>query len=68
MRTAVWVVMCRDPAIRAPDSGFDSPYSRRRSIRPGISFSASRMSLRPYSASEMSAIAKSRPPACCSFG
>ena len=39
--TAVWMVMCRQPAIRAPASGFDWPYFRRRAIRPGISCSAS---------------------------
>ena len=25
MRTAVWIVMCSEPAIRAPASGFASP-------------------------------------------
>ena len=25
MRTAVWIVMCSEPAIRAPASGWESP-------------------------------------------
>ena len=25
MRTAVWVVMCSEPAMRAPASGFSAP-------------------------------------------
>ena len=36
-------------------SGFVWPYFSRSAIRPGISFSASMISLRPQSASEMSA-------------
>ena len=59
MSTAVWIVMCRDPAMRAPSSGFSSPYSSRRAISPGISRSARRISLRPHSASPMSATLKS---------
>ena len=50
MRTAVWIVMWRLPAILAPASGLDVPYSSRRAMRPGISFSAIRISLRPNSA------------------
>ena len=53
--TAVWIVMCRQPAMRAPVSGLDWPYFLRRAIRPGISFSASMISLRPSSASDRSA-------------
>ena len=49
--TAVWTVMCSEPAMRAPCSGRASAYSRRSAIRPGISCSASRISLRPNSAS-----------------
>ena len=45
--TAVWIVMCSEPAIRAPESGFDSPNSSRSAIRPGISVSAMVISLRP---------------------
>ena len=52
--TAVWIVMCREPAMRAPFSGCFGPYSSRVAIRPGISVSASEISLRPNSASEMS--------------
>uniref|UniRef100_A0A1B6GEC6 Adenosylhomocysteinase n=1 Tax=Cuerna arida TaxID=1464854 RepID=A0A1B6GEC6_9HEMI len=44
--TAVCTVMCRQPAIRAPLSIFWGPYLLRRDIRPGISFSASMISLR----------------------
>lgn len=42
MSTAVWTVMCRKPAIRAPFSGCAAPNSVRRAMSPGISFSASR--------------------------
>ena len=52
--TAVWMVMCSEPMIRAPDSGLVSPYSFRMAIRPGISCSARRISLRPNSASPRS--------------
>jgi hypothetical protein len=53
--TAVCTVMCSEPEMRAPLSGCTSAYSRRRAINPGISCSASRISLRPNSASERSA-------------
>src|SRR5262245_56500616 len=52
--TAVWMVMCRQPATRAPVRGLVWPYFLRRAIRPGISFSASMISLRPQSARERS--------------
>lgn len=52
--TAVWMVMCRQPAMRAPFSGCDDPNSARSAIRPGISVSAMAISLRPQSAREMS--------------
>ena len=39
------------PEIRHPARGFDSPYSLRRAIRPGISCSARIISLRPNGAS-----------------
>ncbi len=55
MSTAVWMVMCRHPAMRAPFSGFCAPYSSRRAISPGISVSAISISLRPHSARERSA-------------
>src|SRR5438270_12533758 len=57
--TAVWIVMCSEPVMRAPFSGCASAYSRRIAIRPGISCSASVISLRPYSASARSATLKS---------
>ena len=53
--TAVCTVMCSEPEMRAPLSGNTSAYSRRSAIRPGISCSASRISLRPNSASDRSA-------------
>ena len=53
--TAVWMVMCRQPAILAPASGWLSPYLDRSDIRPGISVSANSISRRPHSANDMSA-------------
>ena len=53
--TAVWMVMCSDPITRTPLSGLSGPYSRRTAIRPGISCSEISISLRPHSASDMSA-------------
>ena len=53
--TAVCTVMCSEPVIRAPESGFCGPYCRRTAIKPGISCSASSISFRPNSASPMSA-------------
>src|SRR3954469_17312986 len=50
--TAVWMVMCRQPAMRAPFSGWALPNSSRIAIRPGISVSAMLISLRPHPASE----------------
>ncbi len=55
IRTAVWIVMCSEPVIRAPASGCASAYSSRVCIRPGISCSASVISLRPNSARPRSA-------------
>ncbi len=51
--TAVWMVMCSEPVMRAPFSGCASPNSSRQAIRPGISVSAISISLRPQSASAM---------------
>ena len=51
MSTAVWMVMCRHPAMRAPASGRSAPYSSRSAIRPGISVSAMAISFRPHPAS-----------------
>ena len=53
--TAVWIVMCSEPVIRAPRSGWLGAYSARTAISPGISCSASWISLRPNEASERSA-------------
>ncbi len=53
--TAVCTVMCSEPVIRAPLSGWAEPYSARVRIRPGISCSARVISLRPKSARPMSA-------------
>ena len=55
INTAVWMVMCKQPAIRAPFNGWLGPYSSRILIKPGISASAKRISLRPQSAREISA-------------
>src|SRR5437764_12593423 len=55
MSTAVWIVIWIEPAMRAPANGWLSPNSARRAIRPGISSSARRISLRPKSARSMSA-------------
>ena len=52
--TAVWIVMWRQPAIFAPFKGNLPLYSSRNAIRPGISYSAMVISLRPKSACEMS--------------
>ena len=57
--TAVWIVMCSEPMMRAPLSGCAAANSSRVFIRPGISCSARRISLRPNSASERSATLKS---------
>ena len=54
IRTAVWMVMCNEPAIRAPFSGLALPNSVRVAMRPGISVSARSISLRPNAASPMS--------------
>lgn len=53
--TAVWMVMCKQPAMRAPFNGFSDPYFLRIAIKPGISFSAIIISLRPNSAKFISA-------------
>ena len=53
MSTAVWMVMCSEPMIFTPSSGFSGPYFSRVTIKPGISFSAMPISLRPKSANSM---------------
>ena len=73
MSTAVWIVMCRLPMMRAPASGFLPAYCVRSAIRPGISCSARRISLRPNSASDRSCTLNGSRPAAlaaangCSF-
>jgi hypothetical protein len=57
--TAVWIVMCSEPVIRAPASGLAAEYSSRIAMRPGISVSAMAISLRPQAASPRSATLKS---------
>src|SRR4051794_16378804 len=59
MSTAVWMVICSDPAMRAPLSGWRDAYSARIAISAGISDSAMAISLRPHSASARSATRKS---------
>src|SRR3972149_10932837 len=53
---AVWMVIWRLPITFKPLRGFRAPYFPRTAISPGISFSASSISLRPQSDREMSAI------------
>src|SRR5712691_4577945 len=55
--------MCRLPMTRAPASGFLAPCCARSAIRPGISCSARRISLRPNSACERSFTLKGSRPA-----
>jgi hypothetical protein len=50
MRTAVWMVMCKQPAMRAPARGWSAAYLVRMAIRPGISISARSISRRPKAA------------------
>src|SRR5262249_48043734 len=67
------MVMCRLPMMRAPASGLVPACCFRSAIRPGISCSARRISLRPKSASERSLTLKGCRPAAlaasngCSF-
>lgn len=60
IRTAVFTVMCRQPAMRAPCSGFCGPLTLRMAIKPGISLSAKRMALLPSSASSRLAVGGER--------
>ena len=57
--TAVWIVMCSEPEMRAPFRGWLLAYSSRIAIRPGISVWAIAISLRPHSARARSATRKS---------
>jgi hypothetical protein len=63
MSTAVWMVMCWLPMMRAPANGRWPAYRARSAISPGISCSASRTSLRPKSASVRSLTLKGTRPA-----
>ena len=54
IKTAVWIVMCKHPAILAPSNGLLVPNSSRIAINPGISASANVISFLPHSANEMS--------------
>mmetsp|Transcript_33372 Transcript_33372/g.53473 ORF Transcript_33372/g.53473 Transcript_33372/m.53473 type:complete len:204 (+) Transcript_33372:822-1433(+) len=49
IKTAVCIVKCKDPVILAPLSGCLAFISATHDMRPGISTSASLISLRPYS-------------------
>lgn len=51
----VFILMCKHPAIRAPFSGCSCAYFSLVITRPGISCSASSISLRPKAARLMSA-------------
>src|ERR1700722_7119434 len=59
MSTAVWMVMCREPVMRAPRKGCCAANSWRIAISPGISVSAILISLRPQSARAKSLTKKS---------
>ncbi len=59
MSTAVWMVMWREPAMRAPLRGLAAAYSSRMAMRPGISVSAMAISRRPQGARVRSATWKS---------
>ena len=52
--TAVSIVMCNDPEMRTPLKGRCGPYLPRTAMSPGISCSATEISLRPHSASARS--------------
>ena len=54
IKTAVWMVMCKHPAIRAPLRGLEAEYFCLMYMRPGISCSAISISLRPKAAREIS--------------
>ena len=47
IKTAVWIVIWREPEIRAPFKGFLLAYSLRIAINPGISVSAIAISFLP---------------------
>ena len=55
INTAVWIVICKLPAIFAPSNGFAEIYFCLNATRPGISVSAIFNSFLPNSANERSA-------------
>src|SRR5207302_3559527 len=57
--TAVWIVMCNEPVMRTPLRGLLGAYFLRMDMRPGISCSATPISLRPHSARDKSLTLKS---------
>ena len=59
IKTAVCIVICKQPTILAPSRGLESPYSSLNAIKPGISVSAIAISLSPKSAKLMSLTLKS---------
>src|SRR5262245_23073784 len=63
MSTAVWIVMCNEPVMRAPFNGLSLAYSERMAIKAGISDSAMAISRRPQPASSIFATLKSVKPA-----
>ena len=54
IKTAVWMVMCKHPAMRAPWRGLEVEYFSLMYMRPGISCSAISISLRPNAARDAS--------------
>lgn len=55
IKTAVWMVMCKQPATLAPFNGWVGPYFFLMYIKPGISFSDNSISFLPNAAREISA-------------
>ena len=53
IKTAVCIVICKQPNILAPFKGFLPLYSFLNAISPGISVSANEISFLPNSASEI---------------
>jgi hypothetical protein len=62
IKTAVWIVMCKHPAMREPASGCSS-FILNEAIKPGISASASSISL-PQAAREISFTLKPQRHSC----
>lgn len=53
IRMAIWMVMCRDPVMRAPERGWDGLNSKRQYTSPDISTSTSSISRQPKSVWDM---------------